>query len=103
MEILIMAGDGFEGKRVVIYARVSTSRQEKNDLSLPDQIETCERWIEENSATPTRIFSEAGSAMDDSRPRFQKMIAWTESDEHPVDIVLVHSLSRLFRNALDFM
>lgn len=98
-----MANDMFEGKRVVIYARVSTTRQEKNDLSLPDQIDTAERWIDEAGARKTRIYSEAGSATDDNRPEFQKMITWIESDEHPVDIILVHSLSRLFRNALDFM
>lgn len=45
-----MANDMFEGKRVVIYARVSTTRQEKNDLSLPDQIDTAERWIDEAGA-----------------------------------------------------
>ena len=31
------------------------------------------------------------------------MIALAESEERPVDVVLVHSLSRGFRNALDFM
>ena len=93
----------FEGKRVFIYARVSTTRQEKNDLSLPDQINSAERWIEENGAKPVRVFSEAGSATDDSRHAFREMMALADSDEHPVDIILVHSLSRLFRNALDFM
>ena len=97
------AGGSFEGKRVVVYARVSTTRQEKNDLSLPDQIATADRWIEENGAARVRVFSEAGSATTDERRAFREMIALAESEDRPVDIVLVHSLSRGFRNALDFM
>ena len=31
------------------------------------------------------------------------MIALAESDDHPIDIILVHSQSRLFHNALDFV
>lgn len=96
-------GEEHQGKRVVVYARVSTTRQEKNDLSLPDQISTADRWIEEAGATKVATYSEAGSATDDERRAFREMIALAESDEHPVDIILVHSLSRLFRNALDFM
>lgn len=98
-----MGNDTFAGKRVFVYARVSTTRQEKNDLSLLDQIATAERWIEDNGAQAVRVFSEAGSATDDHRRAFREMIALTESDEHPIDIILAHSLSRLFRNALDFM
>ena len=98
-----MGTETFAGKRVFVYARVSTTRQEKNDLSLPDQIATAERWIEDNGAQAVRVFSKAGSATDDHRRAFREMIALAESDEHPVDIILAHSLSRLFRNALDFM
>ncbi len=98
-----MATVTFEGKRVFVYARVSTKRQEKNDLSLPDQIASAERWIEEQGAERVRIFSEAGSATTDERRAFREMIAMAESDDHPVDVILLHSLSRGFRNALDFM
>ncbi len=93
----------FEGKRVFVYARVSTTRQEKNDLSLPDQIGSADRWIDEQGAERVRVFSEAGSATDDERRAFREMIALAEGDDRPVDVILVHSLSRLFRNALDFM
>jgi site-specific DNA recombinase len=95
--------DVFEGKRIAVYARVSTTRQEKNDISLPDQLATADHWIEESRAVKVGEFSEAGSATDDDRRAFREMIALAESDDHPVDVILVHSLSRLFRNALDFM
>ena len=70
---------------------------------LPDQIATADRWIEENGATRVRVFSEAGSATTDERRAFREMIALAEGDDGPVDVILVHSLSRGFRNALDFM
>ena len=99
----VVATATFEGKRVFVYARVSTTRQEKNDLSLPDQIASADRWIEEQGAERVRVFSEAGSATTDERRAFREMIAMAESDDHPVDVILLHSLSRGFRNALDFM
>ena len=96
--------DELKGKRVFIYARVSTKRQAANDLSVPDQIAHAERWIAEQGATHAQTYLEAGaSATRDDRTEFQAMIASATSDERPVDIILVHSLSRLFRNALHFM
>jgi DNA invertase Pin-like site-specific DNA recombinase len=78
-------------------------KQERSDLSLPDQIATADRWIEENGATRVRVFSEAGSATTDERRAFREMISLAESEERPVNVVLVHSPSRGFRNALDIM
>ncbi len=96
--------EDFTGKRVAIYARVSTKRQANDDLSVPDQIAYGERWVGEQSATLVHTYIEAGaSATRDDRTQFQAMIAEATSDEHPVDVILVHSLSRLFRNALHFM
>nr|WP_294170898.1 recombinase family protein [uncultured Sphingomonas sp.] len=94
----------YRGLRVCIYARVSTSRQAKNDLSIPDQIERLEAWCQQTGATVAHTVIEPGaSAIDDDRPRFQKMIAAAMSEERRFDIILVHSLSRLFRNAVHFM
>ena len=98
-----MAND-FSGKRVVIYARVSTKRQAQNDLSVPDQIAHAERWIAEQGAIMVKSFVDGGaSATNDNRPEFQKMIAEAKADDGQIDVILVHSLSRLFRNALHFM
>ncbi len=70
-----MGTETVAGKRVFVYARVSTTRQEKNDLSLPDQIATAERWFEDNGAQAVPRLSEAGSATDDHRRAFREMIA----------------------------
>ncbi|MXO65965.1 recombinase family protein [Altericroceibacterium endophyticum] len=90
--------------RVCIYARVSTTRQAKNDLSIPDQIAQGERWCAQNGNTVADTVIEPGaSATDDARPHFQQMITRATSEEHPFDIILVHSLSRMFRNAMHYM
>lgn len=92
------------GKRVFIYARVSTTKQAENDLSVPDQIAHAEHWVEERGGTVVKIFVEPGaSATRDDRPIFQQMIAAAISENRPADVILVHSLSRLFRNALHYM
>ncbi len=96
--------DDFGGKRVAIYARVSTKRQAQNDLSVPDQIAHAERWIADQGAVLVKSFVDGGaSATNDNRPEFQKMIAEAKADDRQIDVILVHSLSRLFRNALHFM
>ena len=93
-----------KGKRVVVYARVSTRRQADNDISVPDQIAQGERWVAEHGAILAETFVEPGaSATTDSRPVFSRMMRLVRSAERPIDIILVHSLSRLFRNALDYL
>ena len=94
----------YANARVCIYGRVSTSRQVRNDLSIPDQIDRGKQWCEQHAATVIDTVVEPGaSATGDDRPRFQEMIGRATSDERPYDVILVHSLSRLFRNALHFM
>lgn len=41
--------------------------------------------------------------MDDNRRAFQKLISAATGDARPFDVIVVHSLSRMFRNALDYM
>ena len=92
------------GKRVFIYARVSTPRQADNDISVPDQIDQAERWLTERGAVLVKTFIEPGkSAKKDSRSVFRKMMAEAMDGSHPAEVILIHSLSRLFRNALHYM
>ena len=94
----------WHGKRVFIYARVSTTRQVNNDISVPDQIDQAERLLAERGAVHVKTFVESGkSAKKDSRSVFRQMMAEAMTDAHPADIILIHSLSRLFRNALHYM
>ncbi len=87
------------GRRVAVYARVSTTRQAEQDLSLPDQLGQASAFSLGKGWQVVEQFVEPGaSATDDRRPEFQKLIDWATGADRPVDVVLVHSMSRFFRD-----
>ena len=86
-------------KRVAIYARVSTTRQAEQDLSLPDQVAQAEAFCRGKGWQVAECFIEPdASATDDRRPEFQKLIDLATGTDRPLDIILVHSMSRFFRD-----
>jgi site-specific DNA recombinase len=88
---------------VAIYARVSTSKQAEKDLSIPDQIRQMEDWCKNHGHQVGMVYSEPGaSATDDRRPVFQQMIAEACVAERPFEGIVVHSLSRFFRDCIEF-
>ena len=91
------------GKRAALYLRVSTTRQADKDLSIPDQRRQLDAYCAAKGWDAVAEFAEPGaSATDDKRPAFQKMIEEACSPDRPFDVVLVHSLSRFFRDAYAF-
>jgi len=88
---------------VALYARVSTNRQAENDLSIPDQLRQMREWCQANDFIIANEYVEAGaSAKDDKRPEFQKMLADATLSPSPYEAIIIHSLSRFFRDSLDF-
>jgi site-specific DNA recombinase len=88
--------------RAALYMRVSTSRQAEHDLSIPDQQRQLRSWCAANSHTVVSEFIEAGaSAGDDRRPVFQQMIERACDGENALDVIVVHSYSRFFREAFE--
>ena len=86
-------------QRAAIYARVSTTRQAEADLSIPDQVRQIEEYCRKMGWQVVGTFIEPGaSATDDKRPQFQAMIDLATSTARPVDVVVVHSMSRFFRD-----
>ena len=91
-------------KRVAVYARVSTTRQAENDISLPDQLAQARRYCEQRGWHVAREFVDAGaSARDDKRPQLQRMMEAACVDPSPFDVVLVHSQSRFFRDTAGYV
>lgn len=91
-------------KRYAIYARVSTARQAEHDLSIPDQLAQARRYAAERGGMIAAEYVEPGaSARDDKRPQFQAMIEAACVRPAPFDIILVHSLSRFFRDEISFV
>ncbi len=89
--------------RIALYARVSTTKQAEKDLSIPDQLRQMRDWCTANGHTVIMEYIEAGaSAIDDKRPVFQQLIGEATLKPSPYDAVVVHSLSRFFRDSLEF-
>ena len=88
------------GLRAALYLRVSTGRQAEHDLSIPDQRAQTIGWVAARGWPVIAEYVEPGaSAMDDKRPEFQRMIERACGEERPFDVVVVHSVSRFFRDA----
>jgi site-specific DNA recombinase len=88
--------------RAVIYARVSTGRQVRNEISLPDQLERLRKFCDERELHIVHEFIEPGlSAGTDKRPIFNEMMEYVKTEGAEIDFVLAYSLDRLFRNQDD--
>ena len=88
---------------VALYARVSTTKQADKDLSIPDQLRQMRDWCKRNGHEIAKEYIEPGvSATDDRRPEFQQMISDATLKPSPYEFIIVHSLSRFFRDMLHF-
>ncbi len=88
---------------VACYARVSTTRQVEQDLSIPDQLRQMREYCQHLGLLIAQEYVEPGaSATDDTRPVFQLMIADASIKPTPFDAIIVHSLSRFFRDVISF-
>ena len=86
-----------------LYARVSTTKQAEKDLSIPDQIRQMKDWCNAHGYNVVAEYIEPGaSATDDRRPVFQQMIFEACISPAPFDAIIVHSLSRFFRDSIEF-
>ena len=88
---------------VALYARVSTTRQADNDLSIPDQLRQLHEWCKANGHLVVHEYIEPGaSATDDKRPIFQQLIHDAGQKPQAFEAIIIHSLSRFFRDAIQF-
>ena len=86
--------------RAALYLRVSTTRQAEVDLSIPDQQAQTSAYCARRGWRVVAEYVEPGaSAMDDNRREFQRMIERACDEDRPIDMIVVHSFSRFFRDA----
>src|SRR6185437_2227473 len=98
----MMVQDHLLSKRAALYARVSTTRQAEGELSIPDQVRHGEDYCASRGWQVIEAFIEPGaSGTDERRPEFQRMIEAAKGRERSFDVILVHSMSRFFRNVVD--
>lgn len=88
---------------VALYVRVSTTRQADNDLSIPDQLRQLNEWCKANGHLVVHEYVESGaSATDDKRPVFQQLINDAMQKPQAFEAIIIHSLSRFFRDGIQF-
>jgi len=89
-------------KRCALYARVSTPKQAEQNISIPDQVRRMREHATARGMEVAAVYVEPGaSGRDESRPEFQKMIDAACVKPRPFDVILVHSLSRFFRDEVN--
>ena len=88
-------------KRVIIYARVSSDRQDV-DLSISAQLKALRDHASRNGYVAIKEFiDEAESGRSTSRPAFREMISLARTKPAPFEMILVWKLSRFARNRED--
>ncbi|MFZ5619162.1 MAG: recombinase family protein, partial [Pseudomonadota bacterium] len=90
-------------KRCALYARVSTTKQAEQHISLPDQFRRMRDYAATREMEVVALYEEPGaSGRDESRPVFQRMIDDACRKPKPFDVILIHSFSRFFRDEVEF-
>ena len=86
-------------KRLAIYARTSTDKQE---TGLEAQLMACTDWCKRESVDEPLVYQDDGvSGKEDSRPALDSMLGAIDAGE--IDRVLVYSLNRLSRSLITSM
>ena len=82
-----------EQQKGVIYARVSTDKQEYSR-----QLEQLKNYAERSNINIVQILEEKESGLNSERPEYNKLIKLTKED---IDVVLVWEISRLSRKSIE--
>lgn len=86
----------------LLYARVSTDKQARKELSIPAQIVAMKEYAKRNGWKVVGHFVDEGeSAKTADRPELKRLIQHCKEEKN-VDIVLVHKIDRLARNLIDY-
>ena len=88
-------------KKAVLYARVSSNRQEKEGFSIPAQIKFLRDYALNNDIEIVKEFVEAETAKKAGRTEFNNMVTYLHEHEDQ-RIILVEKVDRLYRNLPDY-
>jgi len=86
-------------KRYILYARKSTTSEDRQVASIDSQIQVMTEIAHDNNLNIVEVLSESGSGYKVGRPVFNRMIEKLEKRE--ADGIIVWKLSRLSRNPDD--
>ena len=89
-------------KKAVLYARVSSDRQEKEGFSIPAQIKLLHEYAKKNNILIVEEFVESETAKKAGRTQFNNMVKYLKKNS-TVRIILVEKTDRLYRNLKDYV
>ena len=90
--------------RAVSYDRVSTTRQATHELSIEQQKITKLNYAADNNMVIVKAFEDLGlTGRTDGRPGILKMVNFATEISNNIQVVLVYSFSRFFRNLADYV
>ena len=90
-----------EGKRAILYRRVSTTDQKDFGNSLSEQKNRLRDYCSSNQVLNVREFEEDFSAKNFNRPEFIKLLEYATKNKNEIDLLLVHKWDRFSRNELE--
>lgn len=88
--------------KAVIYARVSSSEQDKEGFSIPAQLKLLRNYAKTDKLKVCREFIDVETAKTPGRVKFNEMIDFLRSNRDVLHI-LVEKTDRLYRNFKDFV
>lgn len=96
-------------RRAVVYARVSSTEQEKEGYSIPAQLKLLNQYAMDNKLKVIQEYVDVETAKQAGRTSFNNMVAFLKNeckigkatDSYPV--VLVEKTDRLYRNIKDWV
>lgn len=93
-----------EGKKALIYTRVSTEMQVEG-FSLEGQLNELISWCAYEKMEVVGIYEEKGKSGKsiEGRPKFQEMLSDIQEERVKCDYICVYKLSRFGRNAADIL
>ena len=89
-------------KKAVLYARVSSNRQEREGYSIPAQIRHGHNYATKNNIKIVAEFVEPESGRKAGRTEFNNMIKFLKKNT-TVKIIIVEKTDRIYRNLRDYV
>ena len=89
-------------KKAVLYARVSSTAQEKEGFSIPAQIKLLKEYALKNDYIIAQEFTDAETAKKSGRTNFKAMMDLIHKDKS-IKTILVEKTDRLTRNFQDYV
>jgi len=90
--------DNLKGKRVLLYARVSTTEQKDKGYSLPQQKDYLMDFCNKHECEVVQYYEEDYTGSHFDRPEFKKLIKLVSQKKEHIDFVLVYNWDRYARN-----